>query len=508
MPELDANQQKLQAFLARSDVPEDAKRKAVALYDATRAEQAHVARQRIVTEGFREAMPTGPAIPPEQQAQFVRAAPAVAGAIKGGETGAELGAPYGPWGVLGGAAIGAGLGAMPPEAALWLGQHALGLPQGQQEPIQRTAEAGRQGLKAEFYGRTLGPVVQKGLEAVGQVGSKLASRIGLRKGFGIEGGGASEQLAAGRAATPGAAGVVRKAALRQGSQIAKAGQQVLDDMGIREHEQVVTQRATRAMRTAFRDLLTRGVRKGPAGYPDAGELVERLPLRLGKHGYGVAVRAGETSERIENLINHTITEATVAERLAANPGAFDALIQRTGRPVADEMRRSWWTKTLTEATGTKGLQKGVLDASKVVDDFDGRTPQWRQQMFGENLPQVTRFIETLRGMPLGGAVPEKIKPIPWTVLSGGLAALLGHGSFQRAAQAVGGATVGLAVPFVVAKMLTTPQGAEFLTRVLTSSTLSTAAQVAPAAIRAGAQVVTQTKPAPPPKVPDHVQVPP
>jgi len=402
---------------------------------------------------------------------LLRAAPATAGAIQGASMAAPLGAPLGPLGMAAAGALGAAGGAALGEGGLAVGQRMLGLPQGRPAIGPRLRGAAESGAMGELGGRALGAIGGPLLSRLGGIGQRIESALGRTRPFDIPVG-AGERLAGGLAGTRGAAGVVSRAARAQSEAITRAGYDVIDQAGLKRETANWLRQATRSIRMASRAK--------SVSMPEMEALVQQLGLPPGTD--------------ITALMRSSVKMADVADHLAKVPGGLDALGQRVGRKVSDQMARDWWTANLAAATGQSGLRKGMVDPEVIVGAWDKLGQLGQRNLFQNLAPQMGRFVDALREVRVAGEAGKAVKPLPWLAILGGLGGLVGGGyapSRESKEGAVLGAGLAIAAPYVAARMLTSPGGAELLAQTIGSAGMQTAARVAPTAIRGATQLGTQ-----------------
>src|SRR5215472_11417220 len=420
-------------------------------------------QERLQRAGAAPSITRTPTTTHDIMPNVLRAVPATAGALQLGAMAAPLGAPLGPLGMAATGALGAGIGAGLGEGGLAAGQRMLGLPQGRPPIFPRMLGAGQQGMLADIGGRALGAIGGPLLSRLGGVGQRIESALGRTRPFGIPFG-AGERMAAGLAGTRGASAVVNRVARAQSDAITKAGYDIVEQAGLKRETANWLRQATRSIRMASRAK--------SVSMPEMEALVQQLGLPAGTD--------------ITALMRSSVKMADVAEHLAKVPGGMEALGQRVGRKVSDQMAREWWTANLAAATGQSGLRKGMVDPDVIISAWD-KLGQMRQQRLFQNLaPQMGRFVDALREVHVAGAAKEG-KAIPWLSILGGVEGVLRMG---RQGGAVG-AGLGLAGPFLAAQALTSPGGAELLARTLGSAGMQTAAEAAPGLIRGATQLGAQ-----------------
>jgi hypothetical protein len=466
--DLSADEERLRQFLANPKVPDEAKRKAVALHQQMQAEPA-------------TAPAPGREVSPEQRRES--AVTRTYGATVGGELGYRGGkivAPFlGPAGRVApfvGALVGAGGGAAFPEGVEAINERLGGFREGRAPILPRMEEAGKTGMLSELGGRAVGVLGGKVLSGLGKVGGRIRSALGKTGEFDIPIG-PGEQTAAKFAETRGASGIVTRAAQTQSDAIAKAGSDIMREVGAPVERSRWLDAATKSIRALARK------RSIPKAEMD--QLVSSLGLPPGTD--------------LLALMKKNVRVAEVADRLANIPGGPEALMQRVGNQAKDAIARAWWESTLTAATGQEGLRKGLVDPQIIIQAFNKLPPKTREIYFQQQLPIMQRFVDALGETGVAGAGGGVPAPIPWSKLLGllGLGGTAGRfiGPGRMAEAAVAGG-VGYAIPIagaaLAAKALTSPGAAQGISTVLGGPGMQAAAQAFPTAARVGAQIIGQT----------------
>jgi hypothetical protein len=216
------------------------------------------------------------------------------------------------------------------------------------------------------------------------------------------------------------------------------------------------------------------------------------------------VKAGGTkgagyAAEVKRLFGETLEEAKIAHAVARNPAALAAVVRATGSGGLESLQRSWWTAVLESATGKAGLRKGMIDPGRITAAWDELETAGQRLLFSNKAPGMRAFVDALRQTEIAGTAGKEVArqtgvealgALTWEALTSGLGAYEGYRHGGRGGALVGGA-IGATLPWVAAKALVSPGGAEALASVFGSRLASRAAEATPLVGRTVAQEVGQ-----------------
>jgi hypothetical protein len=164
-------------------------------------------------------------------------------------------------------------------------------------------------------------------------------------------------------------------------------------------------------------------------------------------------RSEEMMAAATKLAGETLQSARLAEAVAKDPETLALVMNRVGDAGINDLRQSWLTTVLDDATGKTGLRKGVVTPKRIVDAWQRLGESGQKALFGPRRQFVGDFVgvlENAKAAELAGAKTHFPGYLRWTLV--GALGGLGYGHVGgRLAEA---AAMEAAAPWVAAHVLT------------------------------------------------------
>jgi hypothetical protein len=427
--------------------------------------------------------------PPGWKTRVARAAPSTVGSIIGGTVGAAAGPP--------GEILGAGIGGAVGELPMIAWDKIRGNPEGEAPVGTRLWDAAKGGMTGQAIGIPVGRLAGMAASGLTSAATQTAERLataGIPQGIAEVSESPVVKSAMRMAArAPGGKLVVGQAARAQSEAVAQQGAKILDDLGgPRESAKFVRDAAAN-----FQELKTALVKAGKLRAMGNIDAAKEVLSQSGFEGdlfnnmgdIATTSKLYAAHDAISSELGKTVKEAKVAQMLAKNPSGLALLMQKSGQEGLGQLRQSWLTSVLSSAMDK---ETGVLNPNKLTDAWDSLQSTGQERLFGAYQPAVSQFMDKARTAGVSklaaaanqGGLMEALKSgagLGTEAIMGSLA--LAHGFSPTEVLSTA------AVPWAVAKALTTPELAETFASTLGSPEALQAAGAVPAVVKGGVQAV-------------------